>query len=176
MAAQSQKTINKTMCMKKNWLLLLLLFCVSMANAQQYATGKWAKLINQGYVQIEEIKELKGYTFHSFTVLTLDTPSLSITFYIKGSSYVIVMTREEDNIKTITDVVEVLNVKKNQQFLVSQCTIGKQGVAPDLVVLVQNPPANSLKAKPLKAWRADRDKTHFKTVSIKNMSCLFENL
>jgi hypothetical protein len=86
-----------------------------------------------------------------------------------------VMTLEEDGIKTITDIVEVLDVKKNQQFLVSQCTIGRQDVSPDIVVLVQNPPANSLKAKPLKAWRADRDKIHFKSTSIKNMSCLFEN-
>jgi hypothetical protein len=162
--------------MKKVALTLLsIVFCVSIMHAQKYATSKWAKLINKGYVQIDEVKELKGYTYHSFATLTLDTPSLSITFYKKGTTYLIVMTLEEDGIKTITDIVEVLDVKKNQHFLVSQCTIGKQDVSPDIVVLVQNPPANSLKAKPLKAWRADRDKIHFKSTSIKNMSCLFEN-
>jgi hypothetical protein len=158
--------------------IIIAIFTVTISltalQAQKIATGKWAALIEKGFVKDSEIKELKGYTYYMSTVLTLDTPSLSLTVYKKGATHIIVMTLEEDGIKTITDVLEVKDVKSNQQFLISQCTRGNE-MAPDLIVLVQNPPANSLKAKPLKAWRANRDKIHFEKTGLTNLKCFFED-
>jgi hypothetical protein len=160
--------------MKKFIAAVLLLLPVLVIQAQKNAAGKWAGLINKTFVQTTEIKILKGYKAHMFTALTLDTPALAVTIYQKDTNYVLLMTLEEDGIKTITDVLEVKGVKKNQQFLISQCTINNSVIS-DLIVLVQNPPPNSLKAKPLKAWRADRDKIHFKKTTITKLSCLFED-
>lgn len=145
-----------------------------MLHAQKFAKGKWLKLVDKTYIQGDKIPGLKGYTEHMFTTLTTDTPSLHLTIYQKETDYVILMTLEEGGVKTITDVLEVKAVKKNQQFLISQCTIHKE-IGSDLIVLVQNPPQGSLKAKPLKAWRADRDKIHFKKTTVAGLSCLFED-
>jgi hypothetical protein len=146
----------------------------TMLQAQKYASGKWATLIDKTFVTDKDIKELKGYTEHMFTALSLDTPSLCIRMYQKDTDCVILMTLEQDGIKKITDVLAIKGVKKNQQFLVSQCTINNE-IANDLIVLVQNPQRNSLKAKALKAWRADRDKIHFKKAGIAQLTCLFED-
>lgn len=147
---------------------------VTALPAQKIATGKWAALIGKGFVKDSEIKELKGYIYYMSNLLTLDTPSLNLTIYKKGTTHIIIMTLEEDDIKTITDVLEVKDVKSNQQFLISQCTRANE-IASDLIVLVQNPPANSLKAKPLKAWRANRDKIHFEKTVHTNLKCIFED-
>jgi hypothetical protein len=153
---------------------LCLLLLQPAARAQKFANSRWRGLINQTFSQTGGIKALQGYRQHLYQALTSDTPSVSVFVLVKGNTQIVLLTSTDDTTHTIVDVLEIKGVQKNQQLLVSQCLVAGM-VNGDLIVLVQNPPPKTLKAKPLRAWRADRDRLHFKKASLVNVTCTFED-
>ena len=157
----------------KNLLVILSLACVGSLFAQgKYAGEQLKPLIGKVYKNQKELPALDGYTYRGGTMITnFDDPEkLAGQWFLKGTNAVVVFERiNDDDTREIIDVLEVKNVKKNQEIKIGDCQNGEAEMV-GIVALVTTKDQERLPA--IKAWNLNRDKLRIEIFASERVSCL----
>jgi hypothetical protein len=166
--------------MKYSKLVGILLF-FSLSGSGLFAQGRFAgvksrELIGTKYNHGPSLPGMPGFEYReSGLAFGINEPEqFSVTVFQNGSSYIVFFAINEDtatNEYTILDVLLIRQVKSSQVIKTLVCRQDKKS---NEAIVAVTQPGSSEYSRALKAWRFNRDKRRFETISIKDIDCLNE--
>jgi hypothetical protein len=158
------------------FITIILFLAVSLSAHSQLGAyaGNYKKWLKKEVEVQKEAAFFKGHQLGTF-MLVLDDAEMEYFLYVyeKGTtSIILLVTKIKDALSyTIQDVIEVKNVLVKDNIQTGTCSTGGNYDA-KIAVLEKN-----IKGKPVntKAWRADIDRLHFKSISPKGINCIIED-
>jgi hypothetical protein len=162
--------------MLKSYFLVMIaiVFASITAHAQSglYA-GSFKKWVKKEIETQHIEKVFKGFTLGmSMTVLEDAEIDYYIYVYQKETTYIVLLlTQIKDALScTIQDVIEIKNVRSNDNIQTGSCS-SKGKYDAKIVVLEKNFNGKQVNTK---AWMANLDKVHFTSISTKGINCIVE--
>lgn len=142
-----------------------------------YAQGKFVStnyksLIGATWQKNEDLPLLNGFAYRGGGMFSGfdDEEQLGANWYIKGTTALVFFEQmNKDNTHEIIDVLEITELKKNQEVKIGDCFDGEAEMI-SLVAIVTSSQAEKWKA--LKAWNFNRDKRRIESYKSSGVTCL----
>ncbi len=135
--------------------------------AQGTFSGSFRSLVGKTYQDEKQLTILQGFTSRGGSVLS---DGFSGSWFIKGNLVVVLFESiNQDNSRSILDVLEIKNVAKGHEISIADCLDGQQENG-GIVALVQTSHAERFKA--IKAWYFNRDKIRIESFSAAKVTCI----